>query len=148
MRYLSRGVPSEDDEDYVTIDPREPPYFTVTGVAVECSQDEGTFEMNVEQYISCDLSTKGAGGSRSKPFTRFRCHIPNSPKYKNRRPLPWNRRHVSIFGFLTKEERSDNNSNVEIYLIDVESITFCGVYTQPANPAAFVPQNGCECELL
>ncbi len=81
-----------------TIDPCKRPYVKVTGVAMELSKDQATFEVNVEQYISSFKSntptTPQAGGSRFKPTTRFFCHIPDSPKYKSwgSKPLPGNKR--------------------------------------------------------
>jgi hypothetical protein len=100
--------------------------------------------MNVEQYISCIKPdpSKQAGGSRLKPTTRFFCHIPDSAKYRSwgGKPVPGNKRYVSVWGFLTRAERSGNNE-VEQFLIEVENITFCGQYTPPANSAAFVSQS-------
>ena len=158
-RYLVPGLandnPSEGHESYAdlndsptfTIDPRVQPFIQVTGVATESSKTDATFEVNVEQYVSCIKSgppTKQAGGSRPKPITRFFCHIPDSPKYKNwsSKPVPGNKRYVSVCGHLTGVERSGNTSEVERFLIDVENITFCGHYIQPANAATSVSQNG------
>ena len=108
--------------------------------------------LTVEQYISCaksDLSTKQGDGSRLKPTTGFFCHIPDSPKYKSwgGKPMPGNKRWVSVCGFLTRVERSRDNSEVEQFRIDVENVTFCGQYISPANSAPFVSQN-CECAEL
>lgn len=116
---------------------------------MEVSKEAATFEVNVEQYISCatsDPSTKQAGG-RSKITTRFLCHIPDSPKYRNGKPLPGNKRWVTIGGHVTGVEKSNEKSEVEQFRINVENVTFCGLYSPPANSAAFVPQH-CECVKL
>ena len=149
--------PSEGNEGHVslndlpkyTIDPRVRPYIHIAGVVMESSKAEATFEVNVEQYVSCaksDPSTKQAGGNRSKPTTRFFCHIPDSPKYKSwgSKPMPGNKRWISIQGFLTGVDRSSDDSEVEQFRIDVDNVIFCGHYTPPVNSAAFVPQS-CEC---
>jgi hypothetical protein len=105
------------------------------------SKMEATFELNVEQYISCaksDPSTKQAGGRSSKPTTLFFCHIPDSQKYKSGKPMPGNNRWVTIYGYVTGMDRSSDNAEVEQFRIDVEGVTFCGPYTPP------VPQS-CEC---
>jgi hypothetical protein len=120
-----------------------PPYFHVTGVAMAVSKAEATFELNVEQYISCpksDPSTKQAGG-RSKPTTRFFCHIPDSPKYRSGKPMPGNNRWVTIGGYVTGVRRSSDNSEVEQFQIKVENLAFCGAYTPPANSVVSVPQS-------
>jgi hypothetical protein len=116
---------------------------------MERSKAEAKFDVNVEQYFSCvksDASNKKADGGRLKPTTCFLCHIPDSAKYKNwsSKPMPGNKHFVSICGFLTGMNRSDNDSEVAEFLIDVESVTFCGQYIQPANSAS-VASPSCEC---
>jgi hypothetical protein len=85
-----------------------------------------------------------AGGSRLKPTTTFFCYIPDLPKYRtwSSKPLPANKRYVSISGFLTGVDTSDNGSKVENFRVDVHNVTFCGHYVQPAHPAN--PQS-CKC---
>ena len=59
--------------------------------------------------------------------------------------MPGNKRYVSVCGFLTGVDRS---GEVEQFLIDVENVTFCGQYVQPANSVALASPS-CECvELL
>jgi len=110
------------------------PYVQLTGVAMGCSKADATFEVTVEQYISCFRSTKDAGGSHSKPSTTFFCYIPDSPIYRNwsSKPVPGNKRFVSLCGFLTGVDKSDDGSEVENVRIEVKNITFCGPYVQPA----------------
>jgi len=117
-----------------TIDPRVRPYVQVTGVAMSCSKADATFEVTVEQYISCFRTTKDAGGSHLKPATTFFCHIPDSPVYRNwsGKPVPGNKRFVSLGGFLNGVDKSDDGSEVENFRIEVDNITFCGQYVQPA----------------
>ena len=109
----------------------------VTGVAVEHSKVEALFEITVEQYVNCVKSDPPAkkGVSRLKPATCFLCHIPDSAKFKSwgGKPMPENKQYVSVCGFLTGAERPDSHSEVEQFLIDVENVTFCGNYVQPAN---------------
>ena len=106
------------------------------------------FEVNIEQYICVKLdpsSTKQAGGSRLKSTTCFFCRIPDSPKYRTlaSKPMPGNKHYVSVCGFLIGVDRSGNNSKVEQFLINIESVTFCGQYIQPTNAPTFVLQS-CE----
>ena len=90
---------------------------------------------------------RSLGTDRLKPTTRFLCHIPDSPKYKGwtGKPMPGNKRWVSVRGLLTRVDRSSDNSEVEQFGIDVENIiSFWGQYILPANSATLVSQN-CEC---
>jgi len=119
----------------------------VTGVAMEHSKAEAMFEITVEQYVSCVKSDPPAkkGVDRLKPTTSFLCHIPDSSKFKSwgSKPMPGNKRYVSICGFLTGA-RTGSHSEVEQFLIDVESVTFCGHYVQPVNSPTLASPS-CEC---
>lgn len=124
------------------------PYVQVTGVATECLKEEATFEVNLEQYISClksGPSTKQAVGESMKPFTTFLCHIPDSPKYKTwgSKPLPGNKRFVSVGGNLIGVDRSGNGAEVKQFRINVDNISFCGHYVQPVNLEASMNPPGC-----
>ena len=123
------------------------PYVHITGVAVDCLKAEATFEVNIEQYISCFKSnapTEGAGGDL-KPATTFFCHIPDSPKYKScGKPMPRNKCFVSLFGFITGVDRSGDRSEVEKFRVDVDNITFGGQYVQPA----VAPKNPQNCTFI
>jgi len=111
---------------------------------MECSKADATFEVTIEQFISCvksGTSTEQPGGSRAKPATLFVCHIPDSPKYRNwgSKPFPGNKTYVSVYGFLNGVV-----DRPEQFLIGVENISFCGQYIPPV-PAAPPNPHGCEC---
>jgi hypothetical protein len=133
-RYFSQMQGSEtghDDPPTFTINPHVRAYVQVTGVAEKCSKTEATFEVTVEQYISCLESAKDPGGNYIKPVTTFFFRIPNSGRYKNGKPVPGNKRFVSVRGFLTGVDRSGIGSEVEKFIIDMDTITFCGQYVPP-----------------
>jgi hypothetical protein len=89
--------------------------------------------VTVEQYISCFKSYASTkGGDDLKPATTFLCHIPDSPKYKDcGKPLPRDKCFVSLYGFITGVDKSGDGL-VERFRIDVDNISFCGQYIQPA----------------
>jgi hypothetical protein len=104
------------------------------------SKTEATFEINIEQYVSCvksDASTK-KGVSHSKPSTFFLCHIPDTAKFKSwgSKPMPGSKRYTSICGILKGADKSSDGSEVEEFLVDTECVTPCGNYVPLANPAA------------
>lgn len=112
------------------------------------SKAEATFEINIEQYVSCvksEPSTK-KGVGRLKPTTFFLCRIPDTPKFKSwgSKPIPGNKRYASICGILTGAERSSDDSKVEEFLIDTEFVTPCGHYVPLANPVVLASPS-CEC---
>jgi hypothetical protein len=156
LRYLapeesSHSNPSKgSDLRAVTLDPCIRPFIYITGVAMERSKTEATFEINVEQYVSCvksELSTSSKNGvSGLKLTTSFLCHIPDTPKFKSwgRKPMPGNKRYTSVCGILTGAARSGDDSEVEEFLIDTECVTPCGHYVPLANPAPHAPPS-CEC---
>ena len=123
-----------------TINPRVRPHIHITGVATECSKTDATFEVIVEQYITC---VKSDEGDRLKSTTPFFCRIPDSPKYRrSSKPIPGNKRYVSLSGFLAGVDRTGENRDVQQFVIEVENITFCGYYVQPANAAS---SPSCKC---
>jgi hypothetical protein len=113
---------------------------------MERSKTEATFEITVEQYISCVKSEPKKGVNRLKPTTSFLCHIPDTAKFKSwgRKPMPGNKRYASICGTITGANRSGDDSEVEEFLIDTECVTPCGPFVPLANPAT--PASPiCEC---
>lgn len=143
----NEGYISLSDLPTFTIDPCVRPYIHVTGVAVVRSKAEETFEVNVEQYVSCVKSDPSTGGSRLKPITRFLCRFPVTGKYStwSSKPMPSSKRYVSVLAVLTGVDRS---GDIEEFLIDIEDISFCGQYVQPANAVACVSQSRKCVELL
>lgn len=151
LRYLAPEESSHsnvNDLRAVLLDPCVRPFIYITGVAMEHSKTEATFEINIEQYISCvksEPSTK-KGVSRLKPTTTFFCHIPDTAKFRSwgRKPMPGNKRYASICGIITGANRSGDDSEVEEFRIDTECVTPCGPFVPLANRAA-VASPSCEC---
>lgn len=113
---------------------------------MNCLKAEAMFEVTVEQYISCFKSCPSKDADLLKPATTFFCHIPDSPKYRNcSKPLPGNKRFVSLHGFLTRIDRSGDGSEVERFRIDVNNICFCGQYVQPAVVSESKIPQSCTC---
>jgi hypothetical protein len=56
--------------------------------------------------------------------------------------VPANKRYVSLSGFLTGVDKLDDGSEVDKFRIDVDNITFCGQYVQPAA-ASTISQTRC-----
>ena len=64
-------------------------------------------------------------------------YIPDSPRYKNKKPVPWVKKFVSFGGYLTGISSSlDGETLTERFRIEVDNIAFLGSYTPlAATPA-------------
>ena len=94
----------------------------LSGVAMNCDKQTSTFTLDIEQYISAFKEAKNF-----KPTTLLTCNIPDSPKYKQGKPIPYNRRYVTVSGFLSDVTYKKNTVDVvEHFNITVELIIFQG----------------------
>jgi hypothetical protein len=81
-----------------------------------------------------------------RPITPVVCTIPDSPKYKNGKPMLYNRRFVSVSGYLTSADfRNDRREDgIARFHVTVDHIVFLG--QQPAsNTNSFANTLDCEC---
>lgn len=89
------------------------------------NQDDATFEIVAEQYVSA---------TKSHESFPVRCFIPNTPRFDKYKPVPKKPgKFVSVTGFLTGMERNDDNT-VKHFLIDVDQVVFLG--QQPGSVSA------------
>ena len=115
-----------DDNSSFSIDPAQRAYLHISGAAVNCDEKEATFNIEIDQYIS---TLKNVKSSPSKFITPFSCSIPDSPRYKTGKPVPYNRRYISISGFLTDVTYEPDSDVVQRFHLKVENIVFLGQQT-------------------
>jgi len=105
-------------------------------------KDAGTFTLDIDVWVS---ASKDSSTPSFKPTAPFLCKIPDSPRYKTcGRPVPYNRRFVSVSGVLSdvvykdNKEPSHNNEDWEIerFVIMVDDIVFLGQAPQAASGAS------------
>lgn len=133
---LSHSLSDNNDNGPVfPIDPRQRAFIHVSGVAMNCQKSAGTFDLDPEQYISCLRDLKSSNPvSSTKGVMPISCTIPDSPKYKKNKPTPWNKRYVSVSGFLTDVIFKANSEDVERFKVEVDNIVFLGQHvTQASN---------------
>jgi len=117
---------SDIDCSSFSIDPRQRAYLHVSGVALNCQKPLGTFDIDPEHYISILKDVK-AKSKPLKPVAPISCFIPDSPRYKQGKPVPYNRRYVAVSGFLTDvTHKPDSVDIVQRYQLKVENIVFLG----------------------
>ncbi|KAF8973246.1 hypothetical protein BDZ97DRAFT_1990551 [Flammula alnicola] len=118
------------------IDPRQRAYIHVSGMATNCQKDAGTFTLEIEQYVSALKDIKNAASKPIKPITPILCAFPDSPRFRNGKPVPYNKRFISASGFLVdvayKKESADI---VEYFMVTVDHIAFLGQANTNLNGA-------------
>ncbi|PPR01846.1 hypothetical protein CVT24_001734 [Panaeolus cyanescens] len=124
------------------IDARQTPIVILAGVATNIQSDAGTFSLEIEQYISCmksnivKTSTTASVSSKAVQTTSFSCFIPDSPRYRNGKPMPRGKRYVIVFGFLTDLIASAQKRKlglIDSFEVEVNNVVFCGQFLPPAS---------------
>lgn len=120
---------ANEAEPAFTVDTCQRALIHVSGIATNCQKDQGSFDIDLEHYASALKDTKHA-----KAFAPLTCVIPDSPRYKNGKPVPYNRRYVSICGFLTDVTfKASSDVIIDRFEITVDDIAFMGQLSQGNN---------------
>jgi len=94
-----------------------------TGTATAYDSTNSTFSMTPSQYINLSRSVL--------PFPIF-CFIdPDSPRWKNKKPVPTTGSTISIGGFLTKIKRG--NDGQPLFEIELDSIAYLARQSTPST---------------
>jgi hypothetical protein len=122
-------------EDY-QIDPCQRAYVHVSGAVNNVHQESGTFKLDVDHYISASKDLPKDSKKPIKPIAPISCEF--SARYQNRKkPVPFNRRYVSVSGFLTGVTYKQNSEDtVERFIVSIEHIAFLG---QQGNSTSAIP---------
>jgi hypothetical protein len=124
-----------DNNSSFSIDPAQHGYLHISGAAVNCEEKGATFDIEVDHYIS---TLKDVKSGPSKPVTPFSCYIPDSPQYKTGKPVLYNRRYVSISGFLMDVTYKLDSDIVQQFHLKVENFVFLG---QQSNVTGTIPNS-------
>jgi hypothetical protein len=67
------------------VDPCQPIPVHISGIANNCNREKAEFLIDAEQYISLfkDIDPK-----KASPLTPFRYTFPDTPRFRNKKPLP------------------------------------------------------------
>ena len=111
------------------IDPCQCAYVHISGAVNNVNKESATFKLDVEHYISAfrDLNDSNSKPTGIKPIAPFTCGF--SSRYQNRKkPVPFDRRYVSISGFLTDVTYKPNSELdiVERFMVSIDHIAFLG----------------------
>ncbi|KJA17245.1 hypothetical protein HYPSUDRAFT_206406 [Hypholoma sublateritium FD-334 SS-4] len=117
----------EADSSAFPIDPCHQPYVHIAGAAVNCDKARGTFDLDVEHYISLTKPDQS-----NKIITPISCLIPDSPRWKLAKPVPYNKRYAFVTGLLSDVSFEVNslepteNRPITRFGINVDNIVFLG----------------------
>jgi hypothetical protein len=126
--------PAPDSQEPPSVDPHQPAFVQLSGVALNCDSAMGKFTLDVEVWHSA---------TRSKVVTSFLCIIPDSPKYKSSgKPVPYNNRYISLSGYLTGvTSKVDDMDIIERFTVTVEDIVFMGSAAAEPSAGTIVPNS-------
>ncbi|KAF8267121.1 hypothetical protein EI94DRAFT_1830264 [Lactarius quietus] len=97
-------------------DARVPAYIHATGTATTVDTTNATFHVDSYQYTYA---------FRSQQLFPIHALIPDSPRYKSKKPIPANNSYVGIAGRLTRICPTSQDSENRFH-IDVDNVTFLG----------------------
>jgi hypothetical protein len=103
-------------------DPKQRPYVDMYGTARRVMRDDAIFDMNVSQFQQL---LRAAGKQSIFPA---RASIPDSPKYRSNKPIPYENGGVAVSGPLTRvlPQGNDEHERPDRFCISVDNITFIG----------------------
>ncbi|KAF8955969.1 hypothetical protein BDZ97DRAFT_1926038 [Flammula alnicola] len=105
-------------------------------MATNCQKDAGTFTLEIEQYISALKDIKNAASKPIKPIAPILCVFPDSPRFRNGKPVPYNKRFISASGFLVDVAyKNQSVDTVEYFTVTVDHIAFLGQANTNLNDA-------------
>lgn len=117
------------------LDASSPPYMHVTGVAIEPSQQNATFKVDVDQFTTTFAAFKACNPDATS-ILPVMAHVPDTPRWKKKKPIPWNNRYVTFAGHLRGVTSTlENESVVERFKVDIDNISFLGNYVPIAKPS-------------
>ncbi|KAJ7751023.1 hypothetical protein B0H14DRAFT_3602853 [Mycena olivaceomarginata] len=114
----------------------------VCGAVTHSDSNAATFTLDVEQYTTAfaeqqKLAATDPAVVVQKSVLHVLGFIPDSPRYKSKKPVPWTKRYVSFGGYLTGISASlEGETLQERFRVEVNHIAFLGTFTPLASTPA------------
>lgn len=131
-----------DSPAVANIDLARRPYMNICGAVTRSDSTAATFTLDADQYTSAFAEQQKSAATDNNvvaqksvfPALGF---IPDSPRYKSKKPVPRVKKYVAFGGYLTGISASlEGETPQERFRIEVDSIAFLGTYTPlAATPA-------------
>ncbi|KAJ7730721.1 hypothetical protein B0H14DRAFT_2178036, partial [Mycena olivaceomarginata] len=121
-----------DSPAVANIDLVRRPYMNICGAVTRSDSTAATFTLDADQYTSAFAEQQKSAATDNNvaaqksvfPALGF---IPDSPRYKSKKPVPWVKKYVAFGGYLTGISASlEGETLQERFRIEVDSIAFLG----------------------
>ncbi|KAJ7768004.1 hypothetical protein B0H14DRAFT_3509699 [Mycena olivaceomarginata] len=131
-----------DSPAVANIDLARRPYMNICGAVTRSDSTAATFTLDADQYTSAFAEQQKSAATDNNvvaqksvfPALGF---IPDSPRYKSKKPVPWVKKYVAFGSYLTGISASlEGETLQERFRIEVDSIAFLGTYTHLAGTPA------------
>ncbi|KAJ7164037.1 hypothetical protein C8R43DRAFT_946832 [Mycena crocata] len=117
-------------------------YVNICGAVTRSDASSATFTLDAEQYTSA-FAEQAKKASEDSSIVALKSvlpvigYIPDSPRYKNKKPVPWVKKYVSFGGYLSGITASlEGETLFERFRVEVDNIAFLGTYTPTASTPA------------
>jgi hypothetical protein len=110
-------------------------YVHLSGLALNCNPSTTTFTFDIDVWVSSLRDAKDAASKSLRPVASVLCTILDSNKYRNGKPMPYNRRYVSVCGYLTSAafRNEQREEGVTRFHVSVDQIAFLGQQSTPST---------------
>ncbi|KAJ6623255.1 hypothetical protein B0H10DRAFT_2182921 [Mycena sp. CBHHK59/15] len=128
-----------DTTAFTEIDVAQRAYVNVCGAVTRSDTNAATFTLDAEQYTSAFAEQAKHAAETGTVFTAKSVFpvigfFPDSPRYKNKKPVPWVKRFVSFGGYLSGVSAAlEGETLFERFRVEVDNIAFLGTYTPLAS---------------
>jgi hypothetical protein len=103
-----------------------------------------TFDLAIGLYLSAIRDKPSLNAS-----TPLRCIFDSSPKWKNKKPMPYNSRFVVVTGHITdvifSKATASGQQAVERYIVTIRDVYYMGSVAAKQNQLSSLPNN-LDCE--
>lgn len=131
------------DCGHFRLNPDQNGMFFASGIASRCDREKGTFGLDLAIYVGGMIKVADANGRAMLLTASIECFFDSeSPRWKGRKPCPYNGRYVSVVGRFAGAKPSPKKtpaglprSSLSAFLLDISHITFMGGSGAQSNPA-------------
>ncbi|KAJ7824579.1 hypothetical protein B0H13DRAFT_2375414 [Mycena leptocephala] len=122
--------PLEPEVRIPKINTEHPPYIVFSGLPFNGNKEKGTFDIDIGQYTQL---------SKGGPLTVLpaSCSIIDSPRWHNKKPVPYPGKFVSASGHVVAMENKQVNGSPhkKRFKIMVDNVVYLGNNNEPSTPA-------------
>ncbi|KAF8156042.1 hypothetical protein B0H34DRAFT_808974 [Crassisporium funariophilum] len=122
-----------------TLGPSFRPYAHIAGLATNCNVTDGTWNVDIEPYVSATIKTEPGTNAAPLPQPRapFFCHHPEPHGKGKKKPTPFSNRFVAVHGHITDViYKAGSDTIITAFKIAVDNIEFLGAEPPPSSSSS------------